>query len=136
MRRKHGEKQYDEPWFEWERMRFPKIGEKIDPHRSEGEMELEAEARTDGDLLKSIPQLVCDFNVEVLKLGIGAKEERILLTAQSRMVAMMAQVAMKNDKVSDQMIALTRRIKWLTWGIFFIAIVTIGFMIFSYVQAK
>ena len=135
-RSEHGERKCDQPWTNWEWMRFPGSPLKSEMNKEKRSMEFEAEFETDGDLIKSIPQLVCDFNFEILKLGIGAKEERILLIALKRMVAMMGQVAIKNDRVSDQMIALTKRIKWLTWGIFFIAIVTIGFMIFSYVQSK
>lgn len=127
MRKKHSEKQCAEPWFEWERIRFPQIPEGW-------EKEIKAEAETDGDLMKSIPQLVCDFNFEVQKFP--PSEELKFFIALKRMMAMMAQMAMKNDKVSGEMLHLTRRINWLTWGIFFLGIVTVVFMIFSYVQSR
>jgi hypothetical protein len=132
-RRLHGERKCDQPWTNWEWMRFPGSPMKSEMNKEKRGMEFEAEFETDGDLTKSIPQLVCDFNFEILKLGIGAKEERILLTALKRMVAMMAQVAMKSDKVSDQMIQLTNRItdltRWLLRLTVVIAILTLAMVV-------
>jgi hypothetical protein len=95
--------------------------------------ELKAEFETDEDLNKPIPQLVCEFNLQIPKLSTGATEERIILIAQKRMVAMMAQVAMKNDEVSDNIFTLTRRMTWFTVAIFFLGIVGLAVSIFSYV---
>ena len=128
MREKHSEMQFVEPWFEWKRMRSPgstKIPKDL-------ERELNAEPKPDGDLIKPIPQLLAV--AESAKERIRHDQSKLLLDAQNRMVGMIGEVAMKSDKVSEQMLHLRRRISWLTWGIFFLAIVTVGSMVFSYVQ--
>lgn len=120
---KHPETRCDQPWFDWTWKRLPgtpMIGEKP---KDEIEMELRSEFETDGDLNKSIPQLVCDFNFEVLKaLKIPDKKERnekidmelLSLSAQKRMVAMMAQVAIKHEEVSIRTMNLTEELTDLT----------------------
>lgn len=127
----HGERKCDQPRMDWEWMRFPGSSMKSEMTEQERHREFEAEFETDGDLRKSIPQLVCDFNVEVLKLSPRkVPEERIILTAQKRMVAMMAQVAMNNEKVSDRMLGLTRRIEILSW---IIAILTFVILVVTFI---
>jgi hypothetical protein len=80
--------------------------------------------------------LVCEFNLEIPKLGSGKYEERILLTAQKRMVAMMAQVAMKQEEVSirtmnltEELTKLTKKLTTINYGLIgltvFIAIVSL-----------
>lgn len=121
-RKKHEEKEYEQPWIKWEWMRFPSSTLARDD-KGRYEMELKAEFETDGDLTKSIPQLVCDFNFEVEKaLNITDKKERnekidmelLSLYAQKRMVAMMAQAAIKHEEVSIRTMNLTEELTKLT----------------------
>ena len=102
MRRKHEEKECSEPWVKWKRMRFPKVPE-------EWEEELRAEADSDRDLKKSIPQLISDFNVKANEAGKLKynPDTNLMLDAQRRMVAMMGKVAMSNDRMALAMIGLT-----------------------------
>jgi hypothetical protein len=130
MRRKHGERECsEEPWVEWEWLRFPgtiKVPEDV---------EKEAERQTDGDFIKSIPQLVCDFHVEAekaLRRGQVLDDTKYVLNAQKRMVAMMAQVARTNDEVSNNILRLTKQMTWFTIAIFFLAIVSLLFSFYSY----
>jgi hypothetical protein len=93
-REKHPERECGEPWVNWTWVRFPGTPR----NRKEFDIELEAEKETDRDLTKSIPQLVCDFNFEAQKAEhtpLFTTELKGVLRAQARMVAMMAQVAMK-----------------------------------------
>lgn len=80
-----------------------------------------AERQTDMDLKKAIPQLVTDFNeiVETLEHPELLKKTweentKFLLSAQSRMVAMMAKVAMANNRMTIVLIFLTAVIAFLT----------------------
>jgi len=130
-RNKHPERQYDEPWIEWTRIRFPS--------ETTSELELKAEFETDADLLKPIPQLVCEFHVKAKEAKWhGSSDAPILLEAQSRMVAMMAQVAMKNDKVSDRMVELTDRIadseRWLVRVTVIIGILTLATIVIAFLK--
>jgi len=132
MREKHNEKQWVEPSFEWGRICSP--GNTRIPKGLK--MELNPELETDGDLIEPIPQLLCDSNVvaETAQERVGHEQSKLLLDVRKRMEAMMTQITIENDKVLEQMLHLKRRMRSLTWGIFFLGIVTIGFMFFSYVQ--
>jgi hypothetical protein len=109
-REKHPQIRCGQPWFKWRWKRW--LGTRMITKEEDEErwnMELKAEFETDGDLTKSIPQLVCDFNFEkqkALKKDVSM-EAKLSLAAQGRMVAMMAQVAMKNE-------TLTKQIRFLT----------------------
>jgi hypothetical protein len=136
-REKHPEKQCGEPWVDWTRMRFPDAPS--DEKRSD--TELEAEFETDVDLSKPIPQLVCDFNCEIQKaIKITNQQQRhaqvdmelVSLRAQKHMVAMMAQVAIKNDKISNNILRLTKNMTWFTIAIFFLGMVSLLFSVYSY----
>jgi hypothetical protein len=137
-RPKHSDKRTDEPFLDWGWMRFSPtpINEEMQKRdKPRYDMELEAEKETDRDLTKSIPQLVCDFNFEAQKaerIPAFPLELRLLLKAQSHMVAMMAQVAIKHEEVSKQIVKLTNEITWLNRGILFFGVLTIAFIIFSY----
>ena len=96
------------------------------------EIEKKAKIEAEADLKKSIQQLVIDFNIVAEDLRgkrhlIWQPEEIILtiLDAQKRIVAMMAQVAMKHEKVSVQTMNLTERIIKLTYSLIGIAVVSI-----------
>ena len=126
-RPKHPDNRVNEFWFEWKWKRFGDTPTNEEMKSDRYEMECEAEFETDADLNKSIPQLVCDFNFES-ELALAKcipMETKLLLKAQSRMVAMMAQVAMKNEKVSD-------KISRLNLFIVIIGLMTFGFIVFSY----
>lgn len=113
---KHPDNRCKQPWFKWKWERFPGTPTNEEMDKDRYEMEREAEFETDGDLVKPIPQLVCDFNFEAQK---SLKEDcsidtRLLLNAQKRMVAMMAQVAMESRRISRWMLILTIAILLLT----------------------
>jgi hypothetical protein len=109
-RKKHPQIRCGQPWFKWTWKRWtgtPMITKQEHPAR--WERELKAEFVTDGDLKKSIPQLVCDFNdavEEAIGKGIPMDSE-YLLKAQRRMVAMMANVAISNNRLTWVLIILT-----------------------------
>lgn len=126
-RDRHPEIRCGQPWIDWTWKRFPSTPMIEEKSEGERKMEHKAEFETDGDLKKSIPQLVCDYNFSkqlALEKNVST-ETQLLLSAQSRMVAMMAQVAMKNEKVSDQMLKLQRKITILTLLIAIFTFVTI-----------
>ena len=132
MNEKHSEKQCVEPSFEWEGMRSH--GSTIIPKDLENELNVELEI--EGDLIEPIPQSLSDSNevAETAQERVGHEQSKLLLDVQKQMQVMKRQVAIENDKVSEQMLHLKRRMRSLTWGIFFLAILTVGFMAFSYVQ--
>lgn len=132
MKEKHSEKHSVEPSFDWEGMRSPR-STRIP---KDLERELNAELEIDGDLIEPIPQLLCDSNevAETAQGRVRHERSKLLLDVRKRIEAMMAQVAIENDRVLEQMLHLRRRMRSLTWGIFFLGIVTVGFMAFSYVQ--
>jgi hypothetical protein len=123
-RPKHGEKECPkDAWKRWKWIRYP--GD--EPHTESPEYrekrkarEYKAERETDRDLNKSIPQLVADFNKVVEHLlqdgHLRRREDDTiyLLTAQRRMVAMMAKVAIEHMKISRWMLVLTIAIFFLT----------------------
>lgn len=80
---------------------------------------------SDSNLKKSIPQLLDEFMkaADQAYLNVVPRETQVMLDAQRCMVTMMAQVAMKNEK-------LTNQIKKLTWLIFIIGFLTLGFTIY------
>ena len=99
------------------------------------EVELNAKLEAEKDLTKSIPQLVCDFHIEAekaLRRGSVLDDTKYMLNAQKRMVAMMGQVAMKNDEVNKNLIHLTGRMTWFTIAIFFLGIASLLFSVFSW----
>jgi hypothetical protein len=137
-RPKHGEKGCPEDaWKEWEWIRYPGDESHTEEPKYRAireETEYRAERETDRDLEKSIPQLVADFNTVVEHLiedrgkedkeGLGIRGDTIyLLAAQSRMVAMMAQVAMKHIDISESIVELNRHIDKLTKVLIIITIV-------------
>jgi hypothetical protein len=134
-RTKHPQKdRRKEPWIRWKWQRYPNDEfhtEKPDHREIREARELKAERETDRDLSKSIPQLVADFNVVVERIvekrkTRGSQEQKrdagqeisedmvFLLLAQRRMVAMMAQVALKHKRMAGYMLWLTIAILVLT----------------------
>ena len=123
-RPKHGEKNCPkDAWKRWKWIRYP--GDKLPEERPEYKTtrethEYKAERKTDRDLKKPIPQLVADFNKVVVDFSVyghvrtRGDDIKYLLDAQSRMVAMMAQVAMEHRKISKWMLVLTIAIFFLT----------------------
>jgi len=111
MKRKHPEKKSSEPWVRWTRKRFPT---KL-PNKGDLKIEAEAEFETDRDLSKPIPQLLCDFHDQAERaLQTVSLETCLVLNAHKRMVAMMAQVALKNAAMNRSMLYLTFAILVLT----------------------
>ena len=85
------------------------------------ELRKKAERQTNMDLKKPIPELVTDFNeiTEILEHPELLKKTweentKFLLRAQSRMVAMMAKVAISNNRMTIVLIVLTAVIAFLT----------------------
>lgn len=107
MKKKHREKNCKEPWIRWTRKRFPT---KL-PNQEDLKYELKAEEETDRDLSKPIPQLLCDFHDQAEQaLDKASIETQLILNANKRMVAMMAKVAISNNRMSVVIAFLTAAI--------------------------
>jgi hypothetical protein len=76
-----------------------------------------AEEETRRDLLKPLEQLLCDVHEEIHSPGRTAAENAAAST--TRMVSLMARVALSNERVSRQML-------WLTWIMTVLTIVMLG----------
>ncbi|MGD0915702.1 MAG: hypothetical protein ABSB22_04500 [Thermodesulfobacteriota bacterium] len=136
-RPKHGEKDCPkDAWKRWKWVRYPGDESHTEDaeHREIRETrERSAERETDRDLKKPIPQLVADFNTVVEHLmedrNKEKKEEKkeqqmeekrisqdtiYMLAAQRRLVAMMAEVAISNNRMAWVMLCLTVIIAALT----------------------
>ena len=112
---KHPEKKVGEPWVRWTRKRFPT---KL-PNEQDLKIELGAEREADRDLSKPIPQLLCDFHDQAERaIRQAGPDTKLLLNAQKRMVAMMAQVAIENRRMGTWMLLLTILIAIFTVLIF------------------
>lgn len=129
-RPKHPDKRSNEPFLDWEWMRFaptPTNEEMEKTNKARYKMELDAEKETDRDLTKSIQQLVCDFNVEVEEAHAMTFPlvDRLMLKAQRRIVAMMARMAIKHEDVSVRIMNLTERIIKLTYFLIGITVLSV-----------
>lgn len=118
---KHPEKACGEARVRWVRKRFPT---KL-PNEEDLKIEFEAEKETDRDLSKPIPQLLCDFHDQAERaIRQASPDTKLLLNAQKRMVAMMAQVAIENRKMGT----------WMFWLTVVIAIFTVLISSFEVVR--